>query len=102
MERSAWYLVSSHGAILFFIAANPECTVNEIVSAMVLTNRTVWGLVGDLRRADMLRVKRAGRRHRYSVNLDGPFLHPTISGLSLRSILSQIVRQAERRRRAAS
>jgi DNA-binding IclR family transcriptional regulator len=101
MERNAWYLVSSHGAILFFIAANPECTVSEIVSAMVLTNRTVWGLVGDLRGAGMLRVKRAGRRHHYTVNLDGPFLHPTISGLSLRSILSQIVRQAERRRAAS-
>ena len=86
-----WYLVSSHGAVLFYIAVNPDCTIREIADDMALTQRTVWGLIGDLRRADMLIVRREGRRHHYTVNLDAPFKHPTISGLPLRVLMSELV-----------
>ena len=86
MANSHWYLVSSHGSVLFFIAAHPDCTVGDITDGMSLTRRTVWGIVGDLRRADMLGIRRAGRNHHYRVNPDGPFLHPTIEGVRLRSV----------------
>ena len=35
-------------------------------------------------------MRRDNRRHRYSVNLDAPLLHPTIRGLSLRQIRGEI------------
>src|SRR4030065_2225413 len=56
-----WYLVSSHGAILFYIAVNPECTIKEIAEAMSLTRRTVWGGIGDLRRGGVLHIRTQGR-----------------------------------------
>ena len=92
-----WYHCSSHGAVLFHIAANPDCGINEISEAMALTPRSVWGIIGDLRRAGMLHVHREGRRHFYRVNLDAPFLHPTLSGYTLRPFLAAI---AEDRRYA--
>lgn len=95
-----WYLVSSHGAVLFFIAASPGCTIKDIAESMALTRRTVWGIVGDLRRAGMLHVRRVGRRHHYTVNLDAPFRHPVIHGYTLRDVLGEIVRRAEGRRAA--
>lgn len=88
--RKDWYLVSSHGSLLFFVAANPQCTVDEIARQMHLTRRTVWGLIGDLRRAGMLDVRRNGRRHHYAVNLDAPFPHQTIAGIRLRTIFGAI------------
>jgi DNA-binding transcriptional ArsR family regulator len=91
-----WYLVSSHGAILFYIAVRPECTIKEIAEAMSLTRRTVWGVIGDLRRAGMLHIRKDGRRHHYTVNLDAPFKHPTINGFSLRLILGQLVDHVSR------
>src|SRR3990170_6214519 len=91
-----WYLVSSHGAILFYVAVNPECTIKEIAEAMSLTRRTVWGVIGDLRRADMLHIRKEGRRHHYTVNLDAPFKHPVLNGFSLRLVLGQMVEQASR------
>jgi len=51
----------------------PNCTTNEIAEAIALTHRSVWGLIGDLRRAKMLLVRKEGRRHRYAINLDAPF-----------------------------
>ncbi len=84
-----WFLSSSHGTILFHIAANPECTIRDIADAMFLTRRTVWGVIGDLRGAGMLSIRKNGRRHHYTVNLDAPFLHPTVRGYVLRDILGQ-------------
>ena len=96
-----WYLVSSHGAILFYVAVNPECTIKEIAEAMSLTRRTVWGVIGDLRRAGMLHIRKEGRRHHYTVNLDAPFKHPVLNGFSLRLILGQLVDQVSRGQPAA-
>ena len=96
--RNHWYVVSSHGSILFYVAANPGCTVEEIAGAMWLTPRAVRTVVGDLRRAEMLHVRRKTRRHHYSVNLDAPLLHPTLRGYTLRPILGEIAGQASRGR----
>ncbi len=90
---NAFYLVSSHGAVIFYIAVNPDCTIREIADKMSLTRRTIWGLIGDLRRAGMLQVRKQGRCHHYTVNLDAPLLHPTINGYRLRTILGEIVEQ---------
>ena len=86
-----WIITSSRGTVLFHIAANAECTANDIADALCLTPRTVWGAIGDLRRAGMVHVKKSGRRHHYTVNLDAPFFHPTIEGYSLRRVLAQLV-----------
>jgi hypothetical protein len=83
--------------VLFYIAVNPDCTIREIADSMSLTQRTVWGLIGDLRRADMLKVRREGRRHHYTVNLDARFKHPTLDGISLRTIMSDLVERFARR-----
>ncbi len=89
--NSNFYLVSSQGAILFYIAFNPDCTIQQIADAMALTRRTVWGTVKALRRAGMVHLRRQGGRHHYTVILDAPFLHPTLNGFTLRPILGEVV-----------
>ncbi len=86
-----WQLVSSHGAVLFYIAAHPGCTVQDISNALSVTTRTVWSRVGDLSRAGMVSHRRQGRRYIYSVELGAPFFHPCIKGLTLRMILGGLV-----------
>jgi hypothetical protein len=83
-----WSLVSSRGAVLFYVAVHPGCAVNQIADEMSLTRRTVWGLVGDLRRQGILRVTRAGREHRYSVNPDAAFPLPVVRGVTVRMVLA--------------
>lgn len=101
LVHNHWYLVSSHGAVLFYVAVNPGCTIKQIAEDMSLTQRTVWGLIGDLRRADMLRVRREGRRHHYTVNPDAPFRHPVIKGISLRTVLGGLMDHAGQREAVA-
>ena len=44
----------------------------------------------------MLNVRKDGRRHHYSVDLDGPFKHPVLKGFSLRIVLDDLIKQASR------
>lgn len=94
-----WYLVSSHGGILFFIAANPDCTIKKISDDMSRTRRTIWGIIGDLRRKNMISVRKEGRRHHYTVNLDSDveFTHPVLRGIPLRIVLSGIINHSAAR-----
>ena len=96
LRQNEWYLVSSHGAVLFYIAADQGCTVKDLAERLCLTRRTIWGVVGDLRRMGMLNVEKNGRVNRYSVNLDAPFRHPTIKGQTLRPILTSLIRLQRR------
>ena len=97
MGRQEWYHVSSHGAVIYWIAAAPDCTTEEIAGALCLARRTVWGIIGDLRRADMLRVRKEGRRHHYTVNPNASLRHPTLKRFTLGAILGDIAAQAARR-----
>lgn len=96
MDGQDWYHVSSHGAVLFYVAADPGCTSNEITDAMSLTRRTVWGIIDDLRRADMLRVRKEGRRHHYTVNPDAPLGHHVLKGYTVSAVLGDIAERVER------
>ncbi len=93
---NGWHHVSSHGTVLFCIAANQDCTINDLSESLFLTRRTVWGIVSDLRRAAMLGVRKNGRRHHYSVNLDAQFRHPVLRGITLRHVLGELVSMARR------
>jgi hypothetical protein len=70
--------------------------VEEIAIALDLTERSVWSIVRALRKMDMIRYTRDGRRHRYTINLDAPLLAPTIEGLTLRSVLGNIADEEHR------
>jgi DNA-binding transcriptional ArsR family regulator len=89
-STASWRLFCSHGTLLFFVACHPGCTTSDISDALALTPRTVWGLIGDLRRAGLLIVSRKGRRHIYTVDRTGRFPDPLIAHLTLGQALEAI------------
>ena len=97
-----WNLWSRQGSVLLYIALSPDSTVRDIAASMGLTQRAVWDHIGDLRRAGMIETRKDGRRNRYRVNLEGPFKHPTISGVTLRTLLSNLPPAASREQAGAA
>jgi len=61
IERQ-WYVLSSHGIVLLYISLHPDSTIRDIAEALFLTRRTIWGIIGDLRKAGMIHVRKEGRR----------------------------------------
>ena len=63
--QAAWRLFCSHGTLLFHVACHPGCTIPDIADALALSQRTVWGLIGDLRRAGLLTGSKRRLRRDY-------------------------------------
>ncbi len=78
-----WNLMATHGIVLFYIAANPDSTMRQMSEALSLTERRIAQVVRELADAELLNVKRNGRRNSYSVNPDAGFRHPTLSHITL-------------------
>lgn len=93
-------LFCSHGAALFYIAQHPDCTVRHLADALVVTRRTVWGLISDLKRAGLLNIRKQGRTHHYSVNEDAPFPDPLLSHLTVGRLFRVLADDTFRRRTA--
>ncbi|HEX9833960.1 MAG TPA: winged helix-turn-helix domain-containing protein [Mycobacterium sp.] len=91
MSKKAWRLFCSHGTVLFYIAQQPDCTISEIADALTVTPRTVWGLIGDLKRAGLVDSRREGKRHYYTINGAGRFPDPLLSHLTLDEALKAIM-----------
>ena len=89
-----WSLLSPQGRVLFYIALCPESTIKSMATAVGHSQRSVWSIVQSLRRGGMLRLRKNGRRHHYTIDLDAPMLHPTIQGLTIRPVMEGIIRQA--------
>ncbi len=81
---------SSQGVVLLLVVVRPGITVREIADSLSLTYRTVWSLVGELRKAGLLNVKKKGRRHYYFINVDAPVPHPLISHMTMGDVVSAI------------
>lgn len=92
ISNSELEIFNSRGRVLVHIASHPGCILEDITEGLYLTPRTVWGIIGELRRADMLQIRKKGRRHYYRVNLNAAFHHPSVAGYSLDSILGEIAR----------
>ncbi len=88
-----WFLFSSHDSVLFRIAANPVCTIEEVAEAMALTRDVVSHTMADLRLAGVLFVRGNGREARYTVILDSSFLLPAVRGFTLGVVLGNLVEQ---------
>ena len=82
-DEAGWRLLCSHGGALVYIARHPGCTAEDVSAALVVTPRTVWRLIGDLKREGLIRVRKEGKRHRYSINEQGHLPDPALSGLTL-------------------
>lgn len=78
-----WNLMATHGVVLFYIAANPDSTMRQMSESLNLTERRIAQVVRDLSEADLLTVRRTGRRNSYAVNPEAKFRHPTLSHIKL-------------------
>lgn len=86
-----WSLVSSHGAVLLYLAAHPNSTLRETALASGVTERQVARIVKDLTRAELLQLEHHGRRNTYTVNRDAFFRHPLLAHIRLERLFSALL-----------
>ena len=82
-SRKSLRLFCSHGAAVFYIALHPGCTSRDLADVFVVTQRTVWGLIGDLKDARLINIRKEGRVNHYTIKEDAPFPDPVLSHTTL-------------------
>jgi hypothetical protein len=82
-----WTLVTSHGLALLYVAAHPDATVKQIAQALELTERRVADILRELAAAQLLLVKRSGRRNQYEINPNARFRHPLVADIPFRGFI---------------
>lgn len=95
-EAVDWSLLSPQGHVLFYIALCPGSTMKDIARAVGRTERQIWSIIQNLKQQGILHLRKEGRRHHCTIDLEAPLLHPTIAGLTLRPVVEQLVEQARR------
>jgi len=86
-----WSLVSTHGAVLLFVAAHPNSTLREIAESAGVTERQVARVIKDLTRAEIVEMAHRGRRNTYAVNKDAYFRRPLLAHIRLERFISALL-----------
>lgn len=63
-----WSFMTNHGRALVCIANDPDMRLRDIASALLITERSAYGIVNDLTAAGYVTKERDGRRNRYQVH----------------------------------
>ena len=86
--RRDWRVLCSRGAALVFIGRHPGCTASEIARGLFVTERTVWNVLADLRRAGMVDFSVSAGSNRYTVNEEARFPDPLLAGITVGQVIS--------------
>ncbi|MFI6808104.1 MarR family transcriptional regulator [Streptomyces luteogriseus] len=82
-----WTFLTNHARVLRVIARELDARLSDIAAACHITERAVQAIIVDLEQAGYLQRRRAGRRNRYTLNLDQPLRHPAEDGLRVRDLV---------------
>ena len=64
-------LFTSRGKLVIEVIKRPGSSIRELSDRLFLTRRSVWGLVGELRKLGFIIATRQGRKHHYYVSSAG-------------------------------
>lgn len=85
-----WTLFTNHAAIFIHLLEHPEATIRSTADELGLAERTVVGVLQDLRREDYLLVRREGRHNVYQMNPGGLMKRPEHEGYTFREFLAHV------------
>ncbi|MCH8089840.1 MAG: helix-turn-helix transcriptional regulator [Chloroflexi bacterium] len=95
MKERRWTLFTNHAAVLIRLLEHPETTIRTTADELELAERTVVGVLQDLRREGYLLVRKKGRHNIYRVNPDGPMKRPEHKGYTMREFLFRVQSELE-------
>ena len=75
-----WTIFTNHAAVLLYLLEHPDATMRRIADDLNLAERTVTGVVQDLRDDGYLLVRKEGRHNVYEINLEGRMRRPEHGG----------------------
>lgn len=94
-----WTIFTNHAAVLLYLLQHPDATIRRIADDLDLAERTVMGVLHDLRTDGYLLVQKEGRHNVYRVNPQAPMRRPEHGAVPLDEFLTGVIAELERARR---
>jgi DNA-binding MarR family transcriptional regulator len=82
-----WSFLTNHARVLLCVAQDPGIRLRDIADTLGITERSVFGIVGDLAAAGYLGKERDGRRNRYEIRHDLPLAEPALRERTIGQLL---------------
>ena len=95
IKERHWTLFTNHAAIFIHLLEHPEATIRSTADELGLAERTVVGVLQDLRREDYLLVRREGRHNVYQMNPGALMKRPEHEGYTFQEFLAHVQRALE-------
>lgn len=91
-----WRFLTNHASVLLLIARQPDARLRDLAAALDVTERTAFGIVGDLTEAGYLVKEREGRRNRYHIQEHLPLPDSPSRSVTVAQVLDLLVDAARR------
>ena len=75
-RTEGWGLFSNYAHVLVCLTHKPQPTTRQIAVQVGITERAVQRILAKLITADVVNVKKEGRRNNYTIDLDQQLRHP--------------------------
>jgi hypothetical protein len=72
-----WTFLTNHAAVFLHLISHPGDTIRQISDHLNLAERTVAGIMADLRQDGYISATKAGRHNVYIIHPDLPMRHPS-------------------------
>jgi DNA-binding MarR family transcriptional regulator len=90
-ETARWSLLTNHGHVLAYVAANPDARLRDIAESAGITERTAAQIVNDLEQAGYLTKTRDGRRNRYQIDVERTVKTPRLATMTIAQLLGLLL-----------
>ena len=96
MTARHWTLFTNHAAVFFHLLEHPDATIRRVADELDLAERTVVGVIGDLREGGYLLVRKEGRHNVYRADTEGPMKRPEHAGYTMREFFTHVQSELNR------
>lgn len=89
------HLLSNHGRVLMFIAADPDARLRDIALGVGITERSAHRIVSELVEGGYLTRERTGSRNSYGIKGEVELHDPLLDGHRLGDIVAAVARRPD-------
>ncbi len=91
-QNSGWYFITNHASVFFYLSRNPDATVRQVSDDLGIAERTVTGILADLRKEGYIESSKVGKQNVYVLHTELPMRKRGEAGYSLREFFSTLPR----------
>ena len=97
-----WSFLTNHARALLYIAQHPDARLRDLAAALDVTERTAYGVVGDLTASGYVVKEKDGRRNRYHIQEHLPLRDAIGRERTIGEVLDLLLEVGQRRRSRGS